>query len=646
MWAKQMKTLFVDRVCVYREIISGVLDDANLEHVFVNNGRAALDAIARQSFQCICVSLYLDDIEGIELCRQIRATRGCEYIPVVLLTSMAYSDIFEKAILAGITDIFAKDQVHELVAFIERLCLVDQPLLGRVLYVEDNKAQRLYVTALLESHQLQVDAFDNGEQAWQAFLQNDYDLVLTDIVLGGLTSGILLINKIRRLEDDRGDVPILAVTAFDEGARRISLFHMGLSDYVTKPIIEEELIARMRNLIDKQQAARDARHIKLQLDNEALLNHSRKMAALGKLTGGIAHDYNNMLSIMSGFAEQLSIRLQGQPALLRYVDQIQKAADKATFLTQKLLSFARNDHTHEAKDAKIDQLVRAILPIIEQSLSKQVTLELILDEALWSCSIEVDEFEMALVNLVINANHAMADGGLLMIACANRTLTQSQADPLGIAAGDYAVLSVKDNGCGMNEKVLHRAFEPFFSTKGKQGSGLGLSQIYGMVQRAKGAVNITSKVEQGTIVELLFPRSDGQPTAEPEPLEAAQPSPALGPAILVVDDEPWVCELLTDVLSGEGYRVFRADNAEQAQVLADEQPIDLLLTDVRMPGGSGHSLAHVLRERYPEMKIILMTGFDDNPEEHIYPKSGYDHKLHKPLHMTTLLHLIEELLPA
>lgn len=251
-----MRVLIIDRVKLFKEMIAVTLAETHIEHVFSANGREALDTLNAEKFECICLALYLDDMDGFELAQKIRKLNSYKHTPIVLLTSKNNKEISKKAISSGITDVFSKDNINELVNFISRFIQVEKPIKGRVLYIEDQKSQRDYVTAIFKERELEVDAFDNAEDALQAFLKNRYHLVVTDLVLAGEVSGVTLINKIRRLEGTKGDIPILAVTAFDDNSRRISLYHMGITDYVTKPIIKEELLARVRNLIKKSKSIR------------------------------------------------------------------------------------------------------------------------------------------------------------------------------------------------------------------------------------------------------------------------------------------------------------------------------------------------------------------------------------------------------
>ena len=249
-----MKTLVIDRVKLFQEIISEVLRDTEIEPVFAHTGKEALEILAAEKFECICLSLYLDDTDGIALCQKIRKVEEFRYTPIVLISSETSPEIIKRAMSLGITDTFSKNKIHELVNFIERFSKNNNPISGRVLYIEDNQSQRDYIAAFLRSRGLEVDAYADAQEAFDSFLKHHYHLVVTDIVLEGEVSGVLLINKIRRLDGKKGDIPILAVTAFDNISRRISLFHMGVTDYVIKPIIQEELIARVSNLIFNQKS--------------------------------------------------------------------------------------------------------------------------------------------------------------------------------------------------------------------------------------------------------------------------------------------------------------------------------------------------------------------------------------------------------
>ncbi len=639
-----MKVLIIDRVKVFQQIIAGVLLDSGIDHIFAATGHDALAALKGDAYQCICVSLYLDDIDGIELCKQIRKLEGYKHTPVVLLTTESDTGTFNRAIQSGITDVFLKDQIHELVNFLERFTQVSQPLEGRVLYIEDQRSQREYISALFRKRSLEVDAYDNIDDAWQAFLQHDYHLVLTDIVLAEATGGILLINKIRRLDGSKGDTPILAITGFDDPARRISLFHMGITDYIIKPIMEEELIARVRNLITNQLALEKERHLRARLSSEELIRHSQKMEALGKLTSGVIHDYNNMLNIVSGYTQVLMEELADQPDLLEYLQQIDRASQSAINLTRKLLMFSRDKH-QQLQIINLNEMVEGMTEILQKSLTATIHIDIALQPALWNICSDSNDLENALLNLSINAKHAMEGSGTLSLVTANQSLDLKSSEKLGLPPGDYVLLSVADSGSGMDEKTMGRIFDPFFSTKGESGTGLGLSQVYGLVSRAHGAIKVNSQPGQGTIFNLYFPRVENQASViEDRGEDHSSAIKYQGATILVVDDQVALSELMEIYLLGAGYEVYIAHSADEALKQLQAQSIDIMITDLIMPGMNGLELATLARQQYPAMKIILATGREDEFDEKAagevaYP---YQYRLQKPIDREGLLRAIQQ----
>lgn len=633
-----MKVLIVDRVKVFQQIIAGVLLDSGIDNAFTSSGEEALQLLNSDTFQCICISYHLDDMDGVALCHQIRKIKSYRHTPIVLLTTENSPEIYRQAINAGITDIFLKEKIHELVNFIERFTQVNKPIEGRILYVEDQRSQRDYVSALFRERQLEVNAFDNAEDAWQAFLENEYNLVLTDIVLEGPVSGILLINKIRRLEGHKGETPILAITAFDDTSRRISLYHMGITDYITKPIMEEELIARVRNLISNQQVLNKEVQFREQLNSEEAIRHSQKMEALGKLTGGITHDYNNMLGIISGYTELLMGKLSDQPALLEHLQQIEKAGESAITLTRKLLAFTRKEHL-AAESISLNGLVNSMLPMLKKTLTVSIELSTLLDDKLWLFCADKNDLENALLNMCINAKHAMNDSGKLTIVTTNRQLDLASSEKIALPPGEYVLLSIRDTGTGMDEETQKSVFDPFFSTKGDQGTGLGLSQVYGLVNRSHGTVTVKSEVGQGTIFNLYFPRQDTP--IEPPDIQQVDSSGSSSPhselSILVVDDEPALCALMEIHLASVGYTVHVASDAHQAIERLSNERVDIMITDVIMPGENGYELAEKVSHLYPEIKIILATGYDDDITNDEAPSNNYHYRLQKPIDRESLL---------
>ena len=250
-----MKVLVVENVKLFQVIISNLFESSDLEPIMEETGAKAIAVLQQHDIDVICISMYLSDMDGISLCKKIRQLQKYKYTPVILFTSETDKEVQKQALSVGITEIFNKqDDIQQLVAYIKRFTGQYQKINARILYVEDMASQRAFITAIFEEYGLTVDGCVSAEEAWECFQQHDYDLVVTDIVLEGAMSGIGLVNQIRRLDGNKGDVPILALTGFDDVSRRIELFHLGINDYVIKPVIQQEIIARVRNLINSYRA--------------------------------------------------------------------------------------------------------------------------------------------------------------------------------------------------------------------------------------------------------------------------------------------------------------------------------------------------------------------------------------------------------
>lgn len=349
-------------------------------------------------------------------------------------------------------------------------------------------------------------------------------------------------------------------------------------------------------------------------DAEAALRQAQKMEAVGQLTGGLAHDFNNLLVGITGSLELLQERLaQGRLAgAERYISAAQGAATRAAALTHRLLAFSRRQ-TLEPRPVRLGELVQGMEELIRRTLGPHIALACSAESGLWVTQVDPGQLENSLLNLCINARDAMPDGGRLVIDCRNRALQAPQAKALGLEAGEYLCLSVQDSGTGMAPQVLAKAFDPFFTTKPLgQGTGLGLSMIYGFAHQSHGQVQIRSQLEEGTEVCLFLPRFHGaHAAAEVELGEALEPAAPGGQTVLVVDDEPTVRMLVTEVLGEAGYRVVEAgDGATGLEVLNSDLPIDLLVTDVGLPGGmNGRQLADAARVSRPQLQVLFITGY-------------------------------------
>ncbi len=354
------------------------------------------------------------------------------------------------------------------------------------------------------------------------------------------------------------------------------------------------------------------------LNAEEALRQAQKMEAVGQLTGGLAHDFNNILAGISGSLELMKVRLtQGRIAdIERHLTGAQAAVKRAAALTQRLLAFSRRQ-TLDPTPADLNRIVAGMHDLIGRSVGPSIAVETIAAGGLWNTFVDVGQLENALLNLCINARDAMPHGGRLTIETANRWLDDLAAAQRGVAAGQYVSLCVSDTGTGMTPDVVARAFDPFFTTKPTgQGTGLGLSMVYGFAGQSGGAVRIYSELGQGATVCIYLPRHTGEGGDDDPALHEELP-PGAAPGsktILVVDDEPLVRMVTVEVLENLGYNVLEAEDGPSALRLVTACPeIDLLLTDVGLPNGmNGRQLADAIRAPRPDLPVLFVTGYAEN----------------------------------
>jgi hemerythrin-like metal-binding protein/PAS domain S-box-containing protein len=376
---------------------------------------------------------------------------------------------------------------------------------------------------------------------------------------------------------------------------------------------------------------------------EELFYRSQKMDALGKLTGGIAHDQNNMLGVILGYSEILKEQLQQQPRLLNYVEQIYQAGERGANLTHKLLSFSKQQAV-QATPVNINDLIISNSDLLRKTLVL-VELQLNLADYLWQVNIDKNSFQDMLLNMAINAMHAVkstSNSGLLTICTANEHLSALSAKNLALQSGDYVSFSIEDNGCGMDAITRAKIFEPFFSTKGEKGTGLGLAQVYGFITSSGGAINVYSEVGHGTRFIVYFPR-DMSHKLEHSKIENNKIANINGnEKILVVDDEPQLCDLVEEILSAKGYQVIVASTGEQALKILQKESIDLMLTDIIMPKMSGYQLAEQVSKLYANIIILFASGFQG---DHIKERSETaEPVINKPYNAKILLTRIRQAL--
>lgn len=382
---------------------------------------------------------------------------------------------------------------------------------------------------------------------------------------------------------------------------------------------------------------------------EEQLRQSQKMEAVGQLTGGLAHDFNNLLTGIGGSLEMMKMRMaQGRTAEFdRYLIAAQGAVRRAASLTHRLLAFSRRQ-TLDPKPTDANRLMRGIEELVRRTVGPGVRVEVVETSGLWPTLVDPNQLENAVLNLCINARDAMPNGGALTIETANKWLDERAARKHDLPVGQYVSVCVTDTGTGMTPEVIAKAFDPFFTTKPMgEGTGLGLSMIYGFARQSGGQVRMYSEIGQGTTICLYLPRHGEDAEVEERPTDSGNADEtATGEVVLVIDDDPTIRMLIAEVLAEAGYAVVEApDGPAGLEILKSNARIDLLITDVGLPGGlNGRQVADAARVSRPHLKVLFITGYAENA---VIGRSRLERGmfvLTKPFQMEHLAHRIREII--
>jgi len=512
-----------------------------------------------------------------------------------------------------------------------------------ILLVDDQPAKLLSYAAILDDLGEKIITAGSAKEALEHLLKKSIAVMLVDVRMpevDGFELAAMVRNHPRFETTAIIFVSAVALTDLD----RLKGYEHGAVDYVPVPVVPELLRAKVRIFAELYRKTKQLRELNADLEHRvaertielaqtnaeleqrveertrereaaiAQVHEMQKLESLGQLTGGVAHDFNNVLMAVLGNLDLLRT-MPNDGGAKRLIEGAIRAAERGATLTKRMLAFARRQELRpEAVDAA--RLINGMGEMLRRSLGPTIDVRMAFEEGLALVRVDPNQLELAVLNLGLNGRDAMPDGGRLTIG-ARRERIES-AGVMGLSPGDYVCIVVTDGGTGMDDTTLKRAAEPFFTTKGVgKGTGLGLSMVYGMAAQSGGAARIASRVGIGTTVELWLPVADSADVRVPPPPPPATPEVQGRTAscrVLLVDDDTEVTTATAAMLEQLGHRVLVASSGAGAlEILDGAQPIDLIITDHAMPGMSGFELATRIRAARPDLPIILATGFADVP---------------------------------
>jgi signal transduction histidine kinase len=498
-----------------------------------------------------------------------------------------------------------------------------------LLVVDAEPANRDVLSRRLAPQGFAVRVAADGAEALALLAAETIDLVLLDVMMPG-QSGLDVLRAMRA-DPRTHSLPVIMVTARSDSQDVVEALDLGASDYVTKPIDFPVVLARVRAQLGRVTAERAALALQRQFD----LQHAQKLSAVGLLSGGVAHDFNNLLTAIQGNGELLLDEFAPDDDRRHYVTHILKAATSAAALTRQLLAFSRRQGTGR-EPLDLARATDGMGRLLRRVIGDRITLTVTAPDDLWRIVGDAGELDQVVLNLVVNACDAMPDGGRLAITLANR--------PGADGRPDQVELAVSDTGGGIDEATRPHIFEPFFTTKAPgHGTGLGLAMVQTIVTGLGGTVDVVSAPGQGTTFFIRLPRAVAA-TAGGASVATPMASPALSARVLLVEDDTAVRRVVRHWLERAGCSVTDAPDPVAAETLArTADPLDLLVTDISMPGGDGPDLWQALRASRPDLGVVFMSAYDT--ARHIGRLEGRP-VLQKPFRADTLLRAVRQALDA
>jgi|EndMetStandDraft_4_1072995.scaffolds.fasta_scaffold09635_2 PAS domain S-box-containing protein len=624
-----------DALLVLAELKRGGFD---VTHRRVETAETMREALTETGWDVIVSDYSMPVFTGIKALEVLHAT-GLD-IPLIVASGTIGEETAVAALKAGAADFFSKDKLVRLV-----------PAIERELREADGRRRRRQAEAALEAvrarMQLTLQALTIG--ICEVDLRTDAVVLSAEFErLHGLAPGTSPSTLAGHLATIHPDDRARATEAFEPARRGLD----ALLEYRVKWADNSVHWIRVIGRTLRDDAGTPVRVVGIGSDVTAQktledqFRQAQKLEAIGSLAAGVAHDFNNLLTVIAGYCEMLESELEGHPAVIEDVQEIKRAGESAATLTRQLLAFSRRQIVSPMV-VDLNAVVQASHKMLRRLVEANIRIELELAEPLAPVKIDTGQVEQLLVNLVVNARDAMADGGVVTIETDNVVVDEPYARThLDVTPGPYVVLSVSDTGSGMTPEVQARLFEPFFTTKERgRGTGLGLATVYGIVKQNLGHLWVYSEVGMGTTFNIYLPIAQGEATAQP-PRAAAEPQLHGTETVLIVEDEAALRALTERILQRHGYHVLTAANGADALKISAEHsgPIRVVLMDVVMPGRSGRVIGEEIAQQRPEASVIYVSGYTDAAITHHGVLAPGVRFLQKPFTSTVLLRTIRDAL--
>lgn len=513
---------------------------------------------------------------------------------------------------------------------------MNRPLHVLIVEDQDDDAQLLLRELRRGAYELTFKRVETAEAMRAALTGSQWDLVIADFFLPRFNAPAAL----EELKATGIDVPFIIVSGTIDEEMAVAVLKAGARDFLSK-----SKLTRLLPAVERELREAESRRERRQLEEQFLL--AQKMEAIGQLAGGVAHDFNNLLTVILGYSQLLLQQLAAGDPMRAQVEEIEKAADSSAALTRQLLAFSRRQ-VLAPQVLDLNSVLERSHKMLQRLIGEDIKLVGAYAPGLGRVRADPGQIEQVIMNLAVNARDSMPQGGKLTIETADVELGEDYArSHATFQPGRYVMLAVSDTGIGMDKETQARIFEPFFTTKepGK-GTGLGLAAVYGIVKQSDGYIWVYSEPGRGSTFKVYFPRVDAPIVSTPASAELALALSRGTETILWVEDEPAVNALVQKTLQPRGYTLLVAKQGEEALRLAEEHPgkIDLLLTDVVMPGMTGPDLLQRLKRRRPAMKALFVSGYAANARVHHDIMNAQDPFLQKPFTPQSLAQKIREVL--